>query len=122
MSVGSMQAMTANMKSLKQTAESGGFAISPEGAEAYVKAIEAAQFELNTLDRTMYLLEQPTKLGTSPDGQALSMYNMESAVGGVGTAGIRPAVNELKTALEDARVAMQKAVENYRAIDESQMR
>ena len=43
MSAASMQTMTANMRSLKQTAESGGFAISPEGAEAYVKAIEAAQ-------------------------------------------------------------------------------
>jgi hypothetical protein len=87
-----------------------------------VKAIEAMQFELNTLDRNMYLLEQPTKLGTSPDGQALSKYNIESAVGGTGTTGIRPAVNQLKAALEDARLAMQKAVENYRTIDESQMR
>jgi hypothetical protein len=122
MGVGSMQAMTANMQSLKQTAESGGFAISPEGAEAYVKAIETAQFEVNTLDRKTFILQQPTKLGTSPDGQALSQYNLESAMGGSGTAGIGPALDQLKQALEDARLAMVKAVENYRAVDESQMR
>jgi hypothetical protein len=122
MSAQSMQAMTANMQGLKQSAESGGFAINPDAAKAYVKAIEAAQFELNKMDRKMYLLQQPTKLGTSPDGQAISSYNVESAVGGAGTTGIVPAIDQLKTALEDARLAMQKAVENYGAIDESQMK
>lgn len=122
MSVQSMQAMTANMQGLKQAAESGGFAISAAGAEAYVKAIEAAQKDLRQMDQHMIFLQQPTKLGTSPDGQALSSYNLESAVGGSGTTGIVPAMDQLKTALEDARLAMQKAVENYRDIDESQMK
>ena len=117
-----MRTMTANMQSLKQAAESGGFAISPEGAEAYVKAIEAAQKDLRQIDQHMAVLQQPTKLGTSPDGQTLSRYNLEGATGGAGTAGIVPAVEQLKTALEDARTAMKKAVENYRAIDESQMK
>lgn len=122
MSVQSMQAMTANMQGLKQAAESGGFAISKEGAEAYIKAIEAAQLDLTDLDTQLYVLQQPTKLGTSPDGQALSSYNVESAVGGAGTTGIVPAINQLKSALEDARVAMKKAVENYGSIDDSQMK
>lgn len=122
MSVGSMQTMTTNMRSLKQAAESGGFAISPEGAEAYVKAIEAAQADLRDVDQVMIALQQPTKLGTSPDGQTLSRYNLESATGGAGTEGIIPAVEQLKAALEDARLAMQKAVDNYREIDESQMK
>ncbi|HEX6341587.1 hypothetical protein [Umezawaea sp.] len=117
-----MQTMTTNMRSLKQAAESGGFAISPEGAEAYVKAIEAAQADLRDVDQVMIALQQPTKLGTSPDGQTLSRYNLESATGGAGTEGIIPAVEQLKAALEDARLAMQKAVDNYREIDESQMK
>lgn len=117
-----MRTMTANMQSLKQSAESGGFAISPEGAEAYVKAIEAAQKDLRQIDQHMAVLQQPTKLGTSPDGQTLSRYNLESATGGSGTAGIVPAMDQLKTALEEARTAMKKAVENYHAIDESQMK
>lgn len=122
MSVGSMQTMTTNMRSLKQAAESGGFAISPEGAEAYVKAIEAAQKDLRKIDQHMAVLQQPTKLGTSPDGQTLSRYNMESATGGSGTSGLIPAMEQLQAALEEARTAMKKAVENYRAIDESQMK
>jgi hypothetical protein len=117
-----MQAMTANMQSLKQTAESGGFSISPEGAEAYVKAIEAAQKDLRVVDQDTLALQQPTKLGTSPDGRAISSYNLESASGGAGTTGIIPAIEQLKSALEDARLAMKKAVENYREIDESQMK
>ncbi|MBP2339618.1 hypothetical protein JOF41_005796 [Saccharothrix coeruleofusca] len=63
-------------------------------------------------------MKQETKLGTSPDAVAMSRYNLESAMGGVGTTGIIPAIEQLKTALEDARAAMQKAVENYRAVDD----
>ena len=117
-----MRTMTANMQSLKQAAESGGFAISPEGAKAYVDAIKAAQLSLTDIDSKLFVVQQATKLGTSPDGQALSGYNLESAVGGAGTTGIVPVIDQLKQALEDARLAMEKAVENYQAIDESQMR
>lgn len=114
-----MQAMTANMQGLKQAAESGSFAISESGAQAYIKAIEDAQKEIRQLDRHMVVLQQPTRLGTSPDGQRMSEYNMESTNGGAGTTGIVPALDQLKTALEDARLAMQKAVENYRAVDDA---
>jgi chaperonin cofactor prefoldin len=118
MSAQSMQAMTANMQSLKQSAESGNFAISRAGAEAYIKAIDDAQFSLNDLDTKIAVVRQETKLGTSPDGQALSRYNLEGAVGGAGTAGIIPAIEQLKAALEEAKTAMVKAVENYQAADD----
>ncbi len=114
-----MQAMTANMQGLKQAAESGSFAISQSGAEAYIKAIEDAEFELNTLGVELYKLQQDTKLGTSPDAQAMSRYNVESAKGGGGTTGIVPAIEQLKTALLDAKAALRKAIENYRQVDDA---
>ncbi|MEU6150801.1 hypothetical protein ABZ816_12455 [Actinosynnema sp. NPDC047251] len=114
-----MQAMTANMQGLKQAAESGSFAIKQSGAEAYIKAIEEAEMEINGLNNTIYLLQQETKLGTSPDAQAMSRYNSESANGGGGTTGIIPAINQLKSALADAKAALRKAVENYREVDDA---
>lgn len=114
-----MQAMTANMVGLKQAAESGSFAISAEGAQAYIKAIDSAQKDLRKLDQDIYALANETKLGTSPDGQSMTRYNAESANGGAGTTGIVPAVNELKAALEEARLALQKAIENYQEVDNS---
>jgi uncharacterized protein YukE len=114
-----MQAMTANMQGLKAAADSGSFAISESGAQAYIKAIDSAQKELRNIDNDLALLRQRVKLGTSPDAEAISQYNQEGAVGGAGTTGIVPAVNQLRTALDEARQAMQKAVENYREVDDS---
>jgi hypothetical protein len=114
-----MQAMTASMVGLKQAAESGSFAISEDGAQAYLKAIDAAQQDLRRMDSYLIKLSQETKLGTSPDGTAMARYNQESAHGGAGTTGIVPAVEQLKSALEDARLALQKAIENYREVDSS---
>ncbi|WP_244989719.1 hypothetical protein [Saccharothrix coeruleofusca] len=114
-----MQAMASSMRGLKQAAESGSFAISESGAQAYIKAIEAAQFDLTDLDSKIALIRQETKLGTSPDGRAMSRYNVDSALGGTGTTGIIPAIDQLKTALEDAKTALQKAIENYREVDDN---
>lgn len=114
-----MQAMTANMVGLKQAAESGSFAISQEGAEAYLKAIDNAQRDLQRMTGDLQILRQETKLGTSPDGTAMARYNQESVEGGAGTAGIVPAVEQLRVALEEARLALQKAIENYREVDSS---
>jgi predicted nucleic acid-binding Zn-ribbon protein len=114
-----MQAMTASMVGLKQAAESGSFAISEDGAQAYLKAIDAAQKDLRKLDREIARLGQETKLGTSPDGAAMARYNQESVEGGAGTTGIVPVIEQLRTALNEAREALQKAIENYREVDSS---
>ncbi|MFJ6670810.1 hypothetical protein ACIQMJ_06835 [Actinosynnema sp. NPDC091369] len=114
-----MQAMTAGMVGLKQAAESGSFAISQDGAQEYLKAIDAAQQDLRKMDAYLIKLSQETKLGTSPDGTAMARYNQESVQGGAGTTGIIPAVEQLQTALEEARLALQKAIENYREVDGS---
>jgi hypothetical protein len=114
-----MQAMTANMVGLKQAAESGSFAISQDGAQVYLKAIDAAEKELVKLDNQMSLLRQDVKLGTSPDATALTSYNRENVEGGAGTTGIVPAIEQLRTALGEAREALQKAIENYREVDSS---
>jgi hypothetical protein len=114
-----MQAMTAGMIGLKQAAESGSFAISRDGAQAYLAAIQRAHDELVTLDFDAYELQQETKLGTSPDAVAMARYNRESATGGAGTIGIVPAIQQLRTALEEARLALEKAVENYGNVDDA---
>ncbi|WP_367134407.1 hypothetical protein [Saccharothrix sp. HUAS TT1] len=115
----SMQAMTANMVGLKQAAESGSFAISEAGAQEYLKAIDNAQKDLRKMDNDVALLRQDVKLGTSPDATALTRYNREGVEGGAGTSGIVPAIEQLKSALEEARLALQKAIENYREVDDS---
>ncbi|WP_238598799.1 hypothetical protein [Saccharothrix sp. ALI-22-I] len=111
--------MTANMVGLKQAAESGSFAISEAGAQAYLKAIDDALSDLRKMDRQIGRLRQETKLGTSPDGTAMASYNQESVEGGGGTTGIVPAIEQLRSALNEARDAMQKAIENYREVDSS---
>ncbi|MEU5691367.1 hypothetical protein [Actinosynnema sp. NPDC020468] len=113
-----MQSMTADMRGLKQAADSGSFAISEAGAQAYVKAIGDALSDLRKMESSLIDLQQATKLGTSPDAVSMSRYNVESANGGAGTTGIVPAVNQLRDALLDAQAAMQKAVENYRNVDD----
>ena len=114
-----MQAMTANMVGLKQAAESGSFAISQDGAQEYLKAIDSAQRDLQRMDGALQILRQETKLGTSPDGTAMARYNQESVEGGAGTTGIVPAIEQLQSALDEAREALQKAIENYREVDSS---
>jgi hypothetical protein len=111
--------MTANMVGLKQAAESGSFAINQEGADAYLKAIDSALQDLNKMEVQLGRLRQETKLGTSPDGTAMARYNQESVEGGAGTTGIVPAVTQLRAALNEAREALQKALENYREVDSS---
>ncbi|XVS64171.1 hypothetical protein ACQPYE_39000 [Actinosynnema sp. CA-299493] len=115
----SMQAMTAGMVGLKQAAESGSFAISESGAQEYLKAIDNALQDLRRLDPQLVRLRQETKLGTSPDGTAMARYNQESVDGGAGTTGIVPAIEQLRSALDEARGALQKAIENYREVDSS---
>lgn len=45
-----MQSMTANMRGIKQMAESGGFAISQEGADQYLNTIRQASQELDDME------------------------------------------------------------------------
>ncbi len=113
-----MQAMTAGMVGLKQAAQSGSFAISQDGAQAYINAIEAAQQDLQKAELKAYALTERTRLGTSPDAEAMSNYNLESANGGAGTSGIIPALEQLKAALEDAKAALREAVKNYGNVDD----
>lgn len=113
-----MQAMTAGMVGLKQAAQSGSFAISQDGAQAYINAIEAAQQDLQKAELKAYALTERTRLGTSPDAEAMSNYNLESAKGGAGTSGIIPALEQLKAALEDAKAALREAVKNYGNVDD----
>ncbi|ATE53446.1 MULTISPECIES: hypothetical protein [Actinosynnema] len=106
------------MQSLKQIADSGGFAISKPGAEAYVKAIQDAEDDLKKIDAHLHRIQEEVRLGTSPDAQAMAKYNLENAIGGPGTIGLVPAIDQLKTALREAKEAMQKAAENYDRVEQ----
>ncbi|ATE58469.1 hypothetical protein CNX65_29955 [Actinosynnema pretiosum] len=112
-----MQALTQNMTGFRQAAESGGFAISSDGAQAYLDAIDEALRSLNDTRGNLYKINQKVQLGTSPDAQAIAQYNLENATGGSGTIGLIPALEQLTTALAEARAAVQKAVDNYESND-----
>ncbi|GAA2668780.1 hypothetical protein LV78_003481 [Actinosynnema pretiosum] len=121
LNMAALQSMTAGMSALKQTAESGGFAISKSGADAYIHAIKTALEQLDGIQYQTELLQQRTKLGTSPDAVRMSEYNLENALGGPGTIGLIPAIDQLKIALGEALQAMQKAKENYSAVDDARV-
>ncbi|MCP2099316.1 MULTISPECIES: hypothetical protein [Actinosynnema] len=117
MDMKSIQTLTQNMTGFRQAAESGGFAISSDGAQAYLDAIDQALRSLDDTAKNLHTLSQEVRLGTSPDALAIAKYNLENATGGSGTIGIVPALNQLTTALSEARAAVQKAIENYEAND-----
>lgn len=112
-----MQSMTESMRGLKDAASSGGFKVSHDGAKAYVAAIQRAVDDVNDMEQDLREVVQETKLGTSPDGKTLSRYNQEGALGGAGTTGIVPAIEQLKTALEDALTAMKTILQTYENVD-----
>ncbi|WP_285747461.1 hypothetical protein [Lentzea sp. NBRC 105346] len=114
-----MQAMTDSAKQLSAAASSGGFKVSKEGAQAYISALQKAIDDVRGMDLDLLEIQQETKLGTSPDGQTLSRYNNETALGGAGTAGLVPAIDQLKTALDDAKAAMEAVLRNYENVDSS---
>ncbi|ATE58051.1 hypothetical protein CNX65_07970 [Actinosynnema pretiosum] len=114
-----IKSMTANMTSLKQSAASGGFAITESGADAYIQAINNALDSLGSMMFNVQILNQETKLGTSPDAIAMSRYNLENVQGGPGTIGLLPAIQELIKALTEAREAMEQAKQNYQSVDQS---
>lgn len=114
-----MQSMTESMRGLKDAASSGGFKVSQEGAKAYVAAIQRALDDVYAMDQDLNDVVQETKLGTSPDGKTLSRYNHEGATGGAGTTGIVPAIEQLKTALDDALAAMKTVLQTYENVDSS---
>ncbi|ACU39893.1 hypothetical protein Amir_6086 [Actinosynnema mirum DSM 43827] len=70
-----MQALTQNMAGFRQAAESGGFAISSDGAQAYLDAIDEALRSLNDTKGNLYKINQKVRLGTSPDAQAMSLFH-----------------------------------------------
>ena len=67
---------------------------------------------MQAMTASMVGLKQAAESGSF----AISHYNREGVEGGAGTAGIVPAINQLKSALEEARLALQKAIENYREV------
>ncbi|WP_232519748.1 hypothetical protein [Actinosynnema pretiosum] len=119
LNIETIKSMTANMTSLKQSAASGGFAITESGADAYIQAINNALDSLGSMMFNVQILNQETKLGTSPDAIAMSRYNLENVQGGPGTIGLLPAIQELIKALTEAREAMEQAKQNYQSVDQS---
>lgn len=112
-----MQSMTESMRGLKDAASSGGFKVNREGTQAYVNAIQRALDDVNAMEQDLIEVRRETKLGTSPDGRTLSLYNKEGALGGAGTTGIVPAIEQLKVALEDALAAMKTILQTYENVD-----
>ncbi|GGN18723.1 hypothetical protein GCM10011609_69750 [Lentzea pudingi] len=112
-----MQSMTESMRGLKDAASSGGFKVSREGTQAYIAAIQRASDDVSAMEQDLMEVRRETKLGTSPDGRTLSRYNQEGAMGGVGTTGIVPAIEQLRAALDDALAAMKTILQTYENVD-----
>ncbi|MFD5828487.1 hypothetical protein [Lentzea sp. NPDC060358] len=109
--------MTESMRGLKNAATSGAFTVSPEGAQAYITAVQRALDDVMTTEQDLREVVEETPLGTSLDGQAMSRYNQEGALGGAGTIGIVPAIEQLKVALGDALEAMKTILQTYENVD-----
>lgn len=102
----------AETKKLVDSAESGGFRISPEGVEPLKQALARMQERLDSLAyTTIFALKQEPKLGSHAYGKTVANHSLKGAVEDPGSASM--VIEKLRNILEDAGKALDLAVANY---------
>lgn len=92
---------------MKAAAESGGFAVDPEGGHAYVDAYNFALDKLRELRTDLSHIVLRYQLGTSPGAQKIAPWNLQVAQE------LEAAFNQLSTVYTNARDAYAQAMNNY---------
>lgn len=100
-------------KKMLESAENGGFRISPEGIKPLKEALIRMQERLDSLgDVDFRKVTQKVQLGSHPYGQEVSNHVMKSVDREELSA--RKVISQLRKLIEDADASLDKALENYR--------
>jgi hypothetical protein len=98
-------------------AQSGGFGISEEAGWALITAIRHCQDGLLTAKAELGRIQEATKLGNSPDAQAMTKFNLDVATGETNSA--MATLDGLKTVLDQMERGVADAMREYRGTDET---
>ncbi|OZM73241.1 hypothetical protein CFN78_10265 [Amycolatopsis antarctica] len=100
---------------LTDAANSGGFSISPEGADAYIAAFDRFDEAIASIQTSLMGAKQIPRLGDSPYAQAVSRHTQMTASGDEKS--YETALLSLQEIVGQAREAFIKAKEKYAEMD-----
>jgi hypothetical protein len=111
------QQISAGGQQLKDLASSGGFAISPEGFDAYSKICNNFLATYPDKRRNLRLLLVSAPMGSSEYAKQVANFNVTVASGDKQS--LIPNLDLMKTGIESALEALEIARKNYREADEA---
>ncbi|MGQ0838926.1 hypothetical protein [Actinokineospora sp.] len=97
------------------TAKAGGFGISDNAGKAMLTALHSVLDGLDAARETQRLIQQDTKLGTSPDAQVIIAFNKDVVVGDNSAA---TSLQGLRDALTQIEAGINEAMRHYRNTDD----
>lgn len=112
-----VNAFAEGAKGLRQMAESGGWAISEEGGTHFRKAVQDAQYAMGDLKHRMRRLSEKPNLGE--DDYANQVATHMHHVLDSDEQSLLPASHKFQTGLDDMYTAIEMAIKNFNAEDES---
>ncbi|HJQ45719.1 MAG TPA: hypothetical protein VJ870_05260 [Amycolatopsis sp.] len=108
------------VQKLVDSAKSGGFAISEEGADEYIKVFQGFEDQLADLQRTAYDAGQAPALGTSEYATRIANHTQLIATGDAQS--YETALGALASMVQQARAAFEMAKKNYAQMDDEAAR
>jgi hypothetical protein len=112
---GAFQGITAAVGGIVAAANVG-FAISEEGGQPLLTAIQELQTEIRTALSRAHRLEMQPPLGSTPNASVYKPFL--ASVASDPTQGAIPVLKKLQTDLNDAHAAIEKSIANSRNTDE----
>jgi hypothetical protein len=110
--------MTGSVQNLAGSAASGGWAVSEQGGQALIQAIDNIVKGLDSAEGDLHSINQQPKLGTSPGANVTKPFVHQVASSGQDS--FISALDTLKSSLSTARSAINTAMRNYQETDAAQ--
>ncbi|GAB2980780.1 hypothetical protein LWP59_00920 [Amycolatopsis acidiphila] len=107
---------SAEVQKLVDSAKSGGFAISEEGANEYIKVFRGFEDQLNALETTVQDASQSPQLGGSTYASTVASETVKIATGDHQS--YSTALRSLGVIVKQAREAFEDAKKNYAQMDD----
>ncbi|SFJ91698.1 hypothetical protein [Amycolatopsis sacchari] len=107
---------TAEVQKLVDSAKSGGFAISEEGADEYIRVFRDFETQLNALNNTVQDASQAPELGGSTYAKTVAQQTVKIATGD--DQSYATALRSLAVIVQQARQAFEEAKKNYAQMDD----
>lgn len=106
----------AEVQKLVDSASSGGFAISEEGADMYIRVFRDFQDQLSVMQETLLNAGQKPQLGDSLYAKQDASHTQSIATGDAQS--YEAALNSLTVVVQQAQVAFEQAKKNYAKMDD----